>query len=49
MNFQLAGVPTGMVFVPSVDGISHNPREETPGTAIRDATATLGEALTAIE
>ena len=49
MNFQLAGVPTGMLFVPSVDGISHNPREETPETAIRDATATLAEALTAID
>lgn len=49
MNFQLAGVPTGMLFVPSVDGISHNPREETPEVAIRDATATLANALVTID
>ena len=48
MNFQLAGVPTGMLFVPSVDGISHNPRERTPEAAIRDATATLAEGLATI-
>ena len=29
-----------MLFVPSVDGTSHNPRERTPEAAIRDATAT---------
>jgi hydantoinase/carbamoylase family amidase len=41
MNFQHAGVPTGMLFVPSIDGISHNPKEETPEEAIREATAIL--------
>jgi acetylornithine deacetylase/succinyl-diaminopimelate desuccinylase-like protein len=38
MNFQHAGIPTSLLFVPSVDGISHNPREETYDDAVRDAT-----------
>lgn len=41
MNFQLAGVPTGMLFVPSIDGISHSPREETYSEAIHDAAVVL--------
>lgn len=41
MNFQLAGIPTGMVFVPSVGGVSHNPEEATEEAAIIDATAVL--------
>lgn len=45
MNFQHAGIPAGMVFVPSVDGISHNPKEETPDEAIREATAVFTRAL----
>jgi len=45
MNFQHAGIPTGMVFVPSVDGISHSPREETPEAAIRKATAVMVRTL----
>jgi hydantoinase/carbamoylase family amidase len=45
MNFQHAGVPTGMLFVPSVDGISHNPKERTPDGAIQDATAVLAGAI----
>ncbi|MFB6300876.1 MAG: Zn-dependent hydrolase [Halobacteriales archaeon] len=49
MNFQLADIPTGMVFVPSEDGISHNPQEATPETAIRDATATLANGLVMID
>ena len=39
MNVQHAGIPTGMVFVPSVDGISHSPKEETSAEAIREVTA----------
>lgn len=45
MNFQHADVPTGMLFVPSVNGISHNPQERTPDAAIRDATAVLAQAI----
>lgn len=45
MNFQKAGIPTGMIFTPSIDGISHNPREETTQEAIRDATAILTAAI----
>jgi hydantoinase/carbamoylase family amidase len=45
MNLQHAGVPTGMLFVPSVDGISHSPDEETPEEAIREAAATFTRAI----
>ncbi len=45
MNFQLAGIPTGLLFVPSIDGISHNPDERTPEEAINEATRTLVYAL----
>lgn len=45
MNLHHAGIPTGMLFVPSIDGISHSPREDTPTEAIRDATAILACAL----
>lgn len=45
MNFQGAGVPTGMLFVPSVDGVSHSPAEETDPAAVEAATATLARAL----
>ncbi len=45
MNFQHVGVPAGLVFVPSVDGISHNPRERTTERAIQVGTATLARAL----
>ena len=45
MNFQQVGVPTGMLFVPSVDGVSHNPREATDREAVRDATAVLARAV----
>lgn len=45
MNFQHAGVPTGMIFVPSVDGVSHSPDEATPREAIVDATEILARAL----
>ncbi len=45
MNFQLAGVTTGMLFVPSIDGISHNPDEATNTEAIRDATEIMTRAL----
>lgn len=34
MNFQLAGIPAGLLFVPSIDGISHNPHEETTDNAV---------------
>jgi hydantoinase/carbamoylase family amidase len=45
MNFQHAGIPTGMVFVPSVDGISHSPKEETPTEAIRKVAAIFTQAI----
>lgn len=45
MNFQSVGIPTGMVFVPSIDGVSHNPLEETPDVAIRDATELLARVI----
>jgi len=45
MNFQHHGIPTGMLFVPSIDGISHSPEEKTPDGAIRDAAATFAETL----
>jgi len=45
MNFQHAGIPTGMVFVPSVDGISHSPKEETATEAIREVAAVFTEAI----
>lgn len=45
MNFQHAGIPTGMVFVPSVDGISHSPKEETPPEAIREVAAVFARAI----
>lgn len=45
MNFQLKGVPTGMLFVPSIDGISHNPKEATDPDAVVDATRTLACAV----
>jgi hydantoinase/carbamoylase family amidase len=45
MNFQHRGIPTGMLFVPSIDGISHNPNEATPDDAIRDAMRVLTHAL----
>lgn len=45
MNFQHAGIPTGMVFIPSVDGISHNPKEETAIEAIREIAAVFAQAI----
>lgn len=45
MNFQLAEIPTGMVFVPSIDGISHNPAEETTAEALERAPRVLSYAL----
>jgi acetylornithine deacetylase/succinyl-diaminopimelate desuccinylase-like protein len=45
MNFQLSGIPTGLVFTPSKDGISHNPREETDSDAILDATRLVAFSL----
>lgn len=45
MNFQLAGIPTGLVFVPSIDGVSHNPKEATEELAIVDATEVLARTI----
>lgn len=45
MNFQKADVPTGMLFVPSVDGISHSPREETPPESMEAAATALVRAI----
>lgn len=45
MNFQQAGVPTGMLFVPSVQGISHSPQEETYPESIRSAAVATAHVL----
>ncbi len=45
MTCQHAGIPTGMVFVPSVDGISHSPKEETSEEAIREVAAVFSQAI----
>lgn len=45
MNLQRAGVPTGMLFVPSVDGISHSPQEETYPESIRAAATATAHVL----
>lgn len=45
MNFQLRGVPTAMVFTPSIDGVSHNPEESTPTDAIEAATSVMAKVL----
>lgn len=45
MNLQHAGIPTGMLFVPSIDGISHSPEEATSQEAVEDATKVLTNAL----
>ncbi|MCQ4088315.1 allantoate deiminase [Saccharibacillus sp. JS10] len=38
-------VPTGMIFVPSIDGISHNPAEHTEAVDIQQGVQALAEAL----
>lgn len=38
-------VPTGMIFVPSIDGISHNPMEHTEAKDIVQGVQALGETL----
>lgn len=45
MNFQEAGIPTGMLFVPSVSGISHSPAEETYPESIRAAAVATAHLL----
>jgi acetylornithine deacetylase/succinyl-diaminopimelate desuccinylase-like protein len=45
MNFAFTGVPTGMIFTPSTDGISHHPDEHTDLDAISAATRVLAETL----
>lgn len=45
MNLQHAEIPTGMLFVPSIDGISHSPNEATPIEAIEEATEVLTHTL----
>jgi hydantoinase/carbamoylase family amidase len=49
MNFQQAGIPTGMVFVPSVRGISHSPAEETDPESIRAAAIATAHVLATSE
>lgn len=49
MNFQLVGIPTGLLFAPSIDGISHNPNEETPREAIECLTRAYACAIAAYE
>jgi len=41
MNFEHASIPAGLVFVPSIDGVSHNPDEETTERAIEAGTTLL--------
>lgn len=45
MNFQEVGIPTGILFVPSIDGVSHHPDEQTTRKGIHDATRTLASTL----
>lgn len=45
MNFQQAGIPTGMLFVPSVNGISHSPKEATHPESIPLAVAVTAQTL----
>lgn len=45
MNLQQIGVPTGLVFTPSVDGVSHNPDEATPTASIALATELLARSM----
>lgn len=45
MNFQKSDVQTGMLFVPSVDGISHSPDEKTDDESIVAAAAALTQAV----
>jgi acetylornithine deacetylase/succinyl-diaminopimelate desuccinylase-like protein len=49
MHFQLAGIPTGMVFAPSIDGISHSPEEDTPPEAVGDTARVLARAIATFE
>ena len=41
MNLQKVGIPTGLMFVPSVDGISHSPAEETDHESVEAAAKVL--------
>jgi len=45
MNFEHANIPAGLIFVPSLDGVSHNPAEETTEEAIVAGTTLLANAL----
>ncbi|WP_207891668.1 M20 family metallo-hydrolase [Natrarchaeobius halalkaliphilus] len=45
MNVQRLNIPTGMLFVPSVDGVSHNPAEETSEDAIEDAATVFARSI----
>lgn len=45
MNFQKSDVPTGMLFTPSVDGISHSPDEKTDDESIAAAAAALTQVI----
>ena len=45
MIAQHANVPTGMLFVPSVQGISHSPKEATHSEAIQSGSEVLAQAL----
>lgn len=49
MNFQLNGVPTGMYFVPSLGGLSHNPEEATTDEALGHAARALAWAIATYE
>ncbi len=45
-HLQSVGIPSGMLFVPSINGVSHSPDEETIPEAVVDAAAVFARAIT---
>ena len=44
-HLQSVGIPSGMLFVPSINGVSHSPDEETVDEAVVDAAAVFARAI----
>jgi acetylornithine deacetylase/succinyl-diaminopimelate desuccinylase-like protein len=44
-HLQSVGIPSGMLFVPSINGVSHSPDEETVPGAVVDAAAVFARAI----
>lgn len=44
-HLQSIGIPSGMLFVPSINGVSHSPDEETIREAVVDAAAVFSRAI----